>query len=112
MLKRVNYFSGFVGMNIRLASTTSTINETQTTFFDTLQSVWGFATVCFAVLLVKLTKYINLRAKEKAVSPERAEFRDSICVLLSKVNALLHGRHHQQLAKSQYYLKQPLNNSQ
>ena len=112
LFKKMNLFNGFTGMSIRLASTTTTIEESETTIFDTLQSVWGFATICFAVVLVKVTKYINLRAKARAVSPERAEFRDSICVLLSKLNALLRGRHQQQLARAKYYLKQRLNNSE
>ena len=107
-----NKINGLLGLNIRLSNIETVVQQTATTIFDTLQSVWGFATICFAVLLVKVTKYINLRAKARAVSPERAEFRDSICVLLSKLNALLRGRHQQQLARAKYYLKQRLNNSE
>jgi hypothetical protein len=73
-----------------------------------VQNVWGFATICFTMLLMKLTKYINLRQKEKAVSPEKAEFRDSLCILLSKLHSLLNGRHKQELQTAKSYLKSSL----
>ena len=70
-----------------------------------LQNVWGFAIICFTVLLMKLTKYINIRQKDKNVSPEKAEFRDSLCILLSKVNGLLVGRNGCELSRAKYYVK-------
>ena len=75
-----------------------------------IQNVWGFATICFAVLLVKITKYINLKAKKDAMTEEKAEYRDNICVLLSKINGLLSGRHQDELGRMKYYVKERLSN--
>lgn len=75
-----------------------------------VQNIWGFATICFAVVLVKVTKYINLRAKKEAVSEEKAEYRDNICVLMSKISGLMSGRHRKELERMKYYVKERLSN--
>lgn len=60
--------------------------------FDVVQNIWSFAIICFSVLLFKITKYINLREKEKVLSTLRSQYRDNICILMSKINGLLTGR--------------------
>lgn len=73
-----------------------------------IQNFWGFAIICFTVLLMKLTKFINIRQKDRNVSPEKAEFKDSLCVLLSKVNGLLAGRSWSDLSRARYYVKEEM----
>lgn len=73
-----------------------------------IQNVWGLTTIAFTLLLMKLTKYINLRQKQKVVTPEKSEFRDNLCIFLSKINGLLAGRHKGELEKAKYYLKEPM----
>jgi hypothetical protein len=91
-------------------TSSETIIETSTSsIFDVVQNIWGFAIICFTVILMKATKYINLRQKQKTVSPEKAEFRDSLCIYLSKLNGLLAGRHKGELERAKYYIKEPLN---
>ena len=38
------------------------------TFYDVVQNVWSFALVCFTVLVMKITKYINLQQKQQRLS--------------------------------------------
>jgi len=39
------------------------ITEDQT-IFDFVQTLWSFSIVCFTVILIKITKYINIKSKE------------------------------------------------
>lgn len=57
---------------------------------------------------MKLTKYINLKQKEKNMTLDRMEFRDSLCILLSKIDGVASGRHREELARMKYYVKEPL----
>ena len=75
------------------------------TFFDVIQNIWGFGMICFTVLLKKFTKYINIRQKDRALTPEKADYRDNLCILLSKINTILTGRHREEANKAKYYLK-------
>ena len=75
--------------------------------FDLLQTVWGMATVCFAVLLAKIAKYINLRVRTKRETSVKTEFRDNLGIMLSKVSSLKYGRQCRELSKMRYYLKRP-----
>jgi hypothetical protein len=75
---------------------------------DIVQNVWSLAIVCFTMMLMKITKYINMRQKNGAVSTVRAEFRENMCILLSKINSLLSGRHRDEIQKARYYLKEEL----
>lgn len=99
---------GFAGTIIQLEPQMIRIKKVQGSFFDMIQNVWGFALLCFGVLLMKATKYINLREKTQKLSAERTEFRDSICVLLAKVHSLRMGRLRHELDRAKHYLKQPL----
>ena len=69
LISTTNKLNGLMGMNICLSNVETVVQSSATSIFTMVQNVWGFATVCFAVLLVKLTKYINLRQKERSVSP-------------------------------------------
>lgn len=93
------------GIVFMLSNTQTTIQAKVNTFFDILQNIWGFAIVCFTVLLRKFTKYINIRQKDKNLTTEKSEFRDNICILLSKINTLRTGRHKEELQRMKYYLK-------
>jgi hypothetical protein len=62
--------------------------------------------ICFTVILMKITKYINISHKNKRVCIVRAEFRENLCIMLSKVSALLGGKHRGELQKARYFLKQ------
>ena len=96
------------GINVVLSDTQTIIDYTNNTFFDIIQNIWGFAIICFTILLMKLTKYINLRQKEKNMTLDRMEFRDSLCILLSKIEGLAIGRHGEELRRMKFYVKDPL----
>ena len=96
------------GINVVLSDTQTIIDYTNNTFFDIIQNIWGFAIICFTILLMKLTKYINLRQKEKNMTLDRMEFRDSLCILLSKIEGLATGRHGEELRRMKFYIKDPL----
>lgn len=64
--------------------------------------------ICFTVILLKIARYINLRQKQKAVHPVRAEHRENLGILLSKVNKLLTGQKGAELRRAGFYLKEEL----
>ena len=84
------------------------IEESTENFFDFLENVWGFAVICFSVVLMKATKYINRGQKSRRVASEKAEFRDNICVLASIVHQIQNGRTSAETSKAQFCLKRPL----
>jgi hypothetical protein len=67
--------------------------------------VWGLATICFTVILFKIGKYINIARRNSLITKELAEFRESLCILLVKVNALLNGKWNRELNRRRLYLK-------
>jgi hypothetical protein len=73
-----------------------------------VQTLWGLCLVCFTVLLFKITKYINMSYKEDRLTPDNVSFRESLCILLSKVNGVLIGKYRWNLDLSKYYFKTPL----
>lgn len=81
------------GNFIRLNDYDLYITEETTSFFDGVQNVWTFTIICFTVIVMKLTKYINLKHKQQSSSPDKVDFRDSICIFLARMDGLLHGRH-------------------
>ena len=87
-----NFFCSLTGLNIVLRNRINFIEESETSLFDLLQTVWGMATVCFAVLLAKLAKYINIRVRTRKETLVKTEFRDNLGIFLSKVSSLRHGR--------------------
>jgi hypothetical protein len=84
------------------------ITEETTSFFDGVENVWTFTIICFTIIVMKLTKYINLKHKQETCSPDKLDFRDSICIFLARMDGLLHGRHRGELERIKYYLKEPL----
>jgi hypothetical protein len=70
--------------------------------------VWTFTVILFTVIVMKLTKYVNLQEKQERRTAEKAEFRDSICIFLAKTDGLLHGRHRPELEAVKYYSKQQM----
>lgn len=97
-----------VGIVIKLSSEVTNIQETNPSFFNAVSNVWTFTVVCFTIIVMKLTKYINLQQKQESRPPEKAEFRDSICIFLARMNGLLHGRHRPELEHIKHYVKEPL----
>jgi hypothetical protein len=87
-----NTLSGMIGLNIVLKNRVNVIEISTTSLFDLLETVWGIATVCFAVLLAKVAKYINSRVRTRKENSVKTEFRDNLGILLSKVSSLRHGR--------------------
>ena len=81
------------GMVWKVQGGVLTVSADQPGWAATVQNVWSLATVCFSVVLFKVTKYINLRKKQQTLSPQLSEFRDSFCLLLARLHALKHGRH-------------------
>lgn len=73
------------------------VESKTSTLFDLAQTVWALSLVCFTVVLMKVTKYINIGYKRERVTPALSEFRESLCILLAKVNGLLVGKHKPQL---------------
>ena len=96
------------GINIVLNYSQTTIQSNVNTFFDIIQNIWSFAIICFTILLMKVTKYVNLRQKDRKLSQEKSEFRDSLCVLLSKIDGVMTGRHAKELGMMKYYFKERL----
>lgn len=87
-----NTLNSLTGLNIVLKNRVSVIEINTTSLFDLLQTVWGIATVCFAVLLAKVAKYINSRVRTRKENSVKTEFRDNLGILLSKISSLQHGR--------------------
>ena len=58
------------GLLFALQNTVTEISDQSGTFFDIIQNVWSFAVVCFTIILAKITKYINLRQKQKLIGQE------------------------------------------
>jgi hypothetical protein len=100
--------NGFYNYLITLSPEMVIIEESTENFFDFLENVWGFAVICFSVVLMKATKYINRGQKSRRVASEKAEFRDNICVLASKVHQIQNGRTSAETSKAQFCLKRPL----
>lgn len=88
-----NDLSGMIGSVFKPSLNALFIEEQTITFFDAVETIWTFTIICFTVIVMKLTKYVNLREKQESRTAEKAEFRDSICIFLAKMNGLLHGRH-------------------
>jgi hypothetical protein len=82
--------------------------STTSTLFDLAQTVWALSLVCFTVIVMKLTKYINIAYKRERMTPALCEFRETLCILLAKVNGILIGKYKADLSKAKYYLKYPL----
>jgi hypothetical protein len=93
VLSDSNRLNGLLGLLVNLQPALNVITESSTSLFDVLQTVWGLGTVCFTVLLLKVTKYINVHQKQMAVTPVCAEHRENLGIMLSKVSQLLKGRH-------------------
>jgi hypothetical protein len=92
-IPKPNLFNNLTGYLFGPALSKSTIQSSTADFFDAVQNVWTFTVICFTVIVLKLTKYVNLREKQTCRSAEKTEFRDSICIFLAKLDGLLHGRH-------------------
>lgn len=61
---KMNYFvDGLRGATIELLTDVGNIDVKQGSIFDVVQSVWSFSIVVFTIVVVKLTKYINLKQK-------------------------------------------------
>jgi hypothetical protein len=87
-----NQLSSLTGINLVLGKNTI-VEVTSNSLFDVAQGIWGLGIICFTVVLFKLTKYINMRAKDQGLGTERAVFRENVCILLSKISFLKEGRH-------------------
>ena len=66
------FANGIKGTTIELLPEVASITLTKGTLFDVMQSVWSFSVLVFTVLVLKLTKYINLKHKEQRVTAQRA----------------------------------------
>jgi hypothetical protein len=95
-----------VGLLLQLSNEMMVIQIEESNIFDLVESVWGFAIIWFSIVLFKLTKYLNLHQKQKAISAEKIDFRDSICVLLAKMEGVRKGRHANELGSLKYYVKE------
>lgn len=96
------------GYFMKISEHLAVVETNVNTIFDVMQNVWSLATVCFAVMLTKISKYINLRQKDISMTKIRADFRENICILLSKTNYLLLGRHREELHKARHFMKEEL----
>jgi hypothetical protein len=65
------------------------------------------AIICFIVLLAKPAKYINRSVMER-VGKQLAQFRNDLCVLISKVSSVAGGKQSRELNRMKYYLKREL----
>ena len=106
--QRINTFNNITGTIFKLSDVKINIEEVTADFFSGIENVWTFTVICFTVIVMKFTKYVNLKEKQRSRTAEKAEFRDSICIFLAKVNGLLHGRHRRELEEMKLYVKQPL----
>lgn len=79
------------GLLFKLMPNQRLITITETTFFDIVQNIWSFTTIFVSLVLIKLTKHINLRQKE-IYSSLKVKYRENIFLLLSKINGLLEGK--------------------
>lgn len=62
--QKSNVFTkGLRGVTIELLTDVSNINVQEGSIFDIVQNIWSFSMVVFTILVVKLTKYINLKQK-------------------------------------------------
>jgi hypothetical protein len=84
------------------------VESTSTSLFNVVQNVWGLAIVCFTVMLAKVARHVNLHRMGERVGRLRADFRNNLCILLSKVSALASGRQQRELRKVRYFLKSEL----
>jgi hypothetical protein len=100
-----NNLCDLVGMNIVLSSRKTVVETESTSVFDLLQNLWSLMVICFAVMLAKAARYINSRLMEQRMGNVRAEFRNNLCILLSKVHAMAAGKQHREIQKAKYYLK-------
>jgi hypothetical protein len=85
------------------------VDSSTSTLFDLTQTVWGLATICFTVILMKISRYINIARRNSLITKQLAEFRESLCILLVKVNALLSGKLNRELNIRRQYLKFSIN---
>lgn len=67
------YAQQFGGTIFKLKSVISMIQKSQNNFFDLLENVWSFATICFGLLLAKASKYCNIHKKNNEISTEKTE---------------------------------------
>jgi hypothetical protein len=63
--------NNLAGTILRLTDSVINIEEAQGSFFDAIENVWTFTIVCFTIVVMKLTKYINLQQKQQNRSPEK-----------------------------------------
>ena len=76
-----------------VSSIINLVSKDKTTFFDFLENVWSFATICFGLLLAKASKYCNIQKKNNELSTEKTESQESLCLLLAKLHSIRTGRH-------------------
>jgi hypothetical protein len=104
---KANSLCGLAGVNIALGRV-GVVESSSNSLFDVLQTVWGMGTVCFTVLLMKVARRINAGERVRKETSVKADFRDNLGNLLSKVSTLRRGRHRKELEKARHYLKHPL----
>jgi hypothetical protein len=92
-------------MNIFLSSEKTVIETNSASIFDLLQTLWSLIIICFTVMLAKAARYINVRLMEERMGSIRSEFRNNLCILLSKVSSLVSGKKQREMEKARYYLK-------
>lgn len=95
-------------MIIKVNEQQLTIQEETSDIFEAVENIWTFTIVCFTIIVMKLTKYVNLSEKQQSQTAEKVDFRDSICILLAKMDGLLRGRHRGELEELKHYTKQPI----
>ena len=65
--KKGNTFSNQkVGIIVKLSPQQLNIEEETSDIFTAIENVWTFTVICFTVIVMKLTKYINLEEKQQS----------------------------------------------
>jgi uncharacterized protein YqgV (UPF0045/DUF77 family) len=109
LLKQIeSYICPLSGINMVLAPSQTSIEISTTSVMDIVQNVWSMAIICFTVLLAKLAKYINRSVMERRVGRPLSQFRNDLCILISKVTAVAGGKQGKELNRMKYYLKSDL----
>ena len=103
-----NGLNSLIGLYISLQPKKQLITLSHPSLFDLVQNIWSLGSICFTVILLKIARYINLRHKQQVVHPIRAEHRENLGILLSKVNKLLMGQKGNELRRVGFYLKEEL----
>lgn len=97
--------SGFV---FRLDGLFKSIQVEPASYWEVFDNAWGLTLLSFQIVIYRVCRAINKRAKREQVDPEREEQRSNILSVLNDIDRFSKGAYHPELASVKHYFKERL----